>query len=335
MHPASPLLGAACLILSVGSAGIAAGAETDQLALAMPQSQVDVVGPPPAGLLPAALIDGETGPPAPELLAFATPGDAVPALHFPTPEEQAETFAPYADLEIEGLPVIRFLVRHQVLLLTDVRHVTALPGGGFSVASDAIACAAPISGDGYLLTAAHAVHGPVYAVIDVDGRPTPAPVRVVWRGDQAAGCDLALIKVAWRPPAPCAWSTLAELDAGTAVLSAGAYLVDDEGSGQWFRHDQGAGDMLRSPTHIDGQAEAVNGSPAQPPYETIVARLLAHPGDSGGPVMTTHGRLIGVTIGHLLDSAGVSTGLSVIARPDVPAIEAMMAKDRAGHGAEE
>ncbi len=242
-------------------------------------------------------------------------------LRFPTPEQQAETFAPFRELLIQGRTAARFLREHKVILFTQVDKVTALPEGRFSIKSGSIACAAPISADGYLLTVSHGIHDPVYALVMRDRRPHVIKTVTVWDGNETNGCDLAVLKIPWTFAAPCHWADDGDLQKATAVLSSGAYLVDADATTEHCREDHGAGRIAKSLSHIS----AAGGTPA---FSLIESRLLVHPGDSGGPVMTLTGRLAGVTLGHVLDGSGVSTGATIVIRPDLAWLDALVSSHR-------
>ncbi|MBA3707260.1 MAG: trypsin-like peptidase domain-containing protein [Planctomycetes bacterium] len=258
--------------------------------------------------------------------AFAIVGIAAGSeeLHFPSPESQAATFTPYEDLAIGGTPVRRFLRDRKVVLFTDVKKITEVPGGGFSVLNDYVACAVPLSADGYLLTVSHAIHDPVYALVADHERPHLIKAAIVWDGHEAHGCDLAILKIAWTPHATATWAASAGIAMTDAVLSSGAYL-DDRGPDQRCRLDDGAGTISKTPVRI--------GPDGIPPFELIEARLLVHPGDSGGPVVSLSGALVGVTLGHILDHLGQSTGVTVIIRPDLAWLDRVIAQHRAEQAA--
>jgi hypothetical protein len=242
---------------------------------------------------------------------------------FPTPEDQRRSFAPHEDQVIDGERAGAWLDGHVVFLLTEVRTVAHHDGGGTSVANGGFACAAPLSEDGYMLTVRHAVVEPMMALRTRDHRPELKPVRVVWTGD-AAGCDVALLKVEWDGGARCAWSGHEAAAPAARVFSAGAWLDEDDAH-QWFRHDRAAGAIADPPT-----AHAAAGT--EPAYAVFDAVLPVHPGDSGGPVVTRDGKLLGVTAAHLLDPrTGASTGRSRVIRPDPAFLDEAMARDRAAH----
>ncbi len=140
--------------------------------------------------------------------------------------------------------------------------------------------AAAISADGYYLTAAHCVEdGPLQLVaLGADRRPHAVPARLVWRGKgpDNGQADLAVVHA---PTAPAGHFPLADpttLRRGTTVLTSGF--------GQ-LRPTQSGGRVLRlEPPKTDGEAR----------WREFRHSAPVAPGDSGGPVIDGHGRLLGV-----------------------------------------
>jgi S1-C subfamily serine protease len=253
------------------------------------------------------------------LLAVLAAASAVED-RFPTPEQQAESFVPFESAMIDGVPVAHWLASRKALLLTGVQTVTEHGGGAASVHNEGFACAAHLTDDGYLLTVQHAVREPVMALRRAVGRADLKSARVVWSGD-ANGCDLTVLKVDWSDCCACRWAPEASIAPGARVLAAGCYLAEDE-QHQWFRDDRSAGAVAKAPRRTD----AAGHSPA---FAIIEAALLVHPGDSGGPVLTAEGELIGLTMAHLLDPrTGESTGATLVIRPDTAFLDRVIGDDR-------
>jgi S1-C subfamily serine protease len=243
---------------------------------------------------------------------------------FPTPEDQRRSFSPHEDLVIDGVRAGAWLDAHVVFLLTEVKTV-ARHDGGASVQNGGFACAAPLSDDGYMLTVRHAVTEPMMALRTREHRPELKPVRVVWAG-QASACDVAVLKVEWSGGETCAWAGHESAAPEAGVFSAGAWLAEDDAH-QWFQHDRAAGAVSDAPI-----AHPASGD--EPAYALFDALLPVHPGDSGGPVVTRDGKLLGVTTAHLLDPrTGESTGRSRVIRPDTAFLDALIARDRAERAA--
>src|SRR4051812_18592792 len=146
---------------------------------------------------------------------------------FPTPEEQAASFAPFETARIDGVPAAHWLAAHKALLLTGVHTVEEHGGGAASIRNEGFASATILTADGYLLTVQHSLQEPVMALRRAVGHPDLQTARVVWSGD-AGGCDVALLKVAWTDCDGCAWAPPTDLAPSTPLFAAGCYLAEDE-----------------------------------------------------------------------------------------------------------
>lgn len=250
------------------------------------------------------------------LLLLLAWGTALPAAEFPSPALQQASLGPYAQAEVDGHPLVRWLAAHQIFLLN---RVHLLPDG--AVASGAgFACATAVSADGYLLTAGHAAVPPLRCARLLHGRWEQAAAALVWNG--APTCDLALVHVPWTTE-PLRWASRPRLHPGAMLLLAGTAMAS-QGSHGWFAPDAAAGPLTSFPEPLAG---------SEVPVAALVAALPAHPGDSGGSVVTMRGDLAGILVAHLLRPDGRSSGTSTVLRPDPEAIEQRIAADRAAHAA--
>ena len=136
--------------------------------------------------------------------------------------------------------------------------------------------AAPITGDGYFLTADHVLAKMagrnVFLIYGQGGKLTPAKARVVWRSESS---DLALLHVPLRTPYFYGWSPPERwLPLGTTIIHGGIATG------------------LKLP---EGRL-----STALPPEGTFTGTrrfkmdLPLQPGDSGGPVLDAYGNLVGI-----------------------------------------
>ncbi len=224
-----------------------------------------------------------------------------------SPQSKADSFAPFQDKEVDTTPLAEFISARTARLLISLR---ATPDPKV-YKSEIAATAVPISADGYLLTAAHAIDPDSLpsSYVMFPGTKRPLPFRVVWDGfrDTTAHLDLAVIHVKAEPPAFFEWAPLAELSAGAALVSAG------------FSEQQVsfAGGHLRADLHSDGQ----------------VAWKVAHDvplagGDSGGPLCTPRGELVAVNYGALtLTPFGGVLSRNAL-RPDPDWLAGLLARDR-------
>jgi len=223
------------------------------------------------------------------LLGACGPGCA----HHVTPEIRRTSFAPHAAATIGDRPVAEFLLARTAILMAGAnvdrpadpasapsapeRELTPGDGLGFGTAT-------AIDPRGYLLTASHCVsRGPVYLVFSTArGHPRIERARVVWQGDFARNePDLALLRIMHRLDATLEWA--AEFKRGDPVFAAG--LNYD----QTFHFDSGcvAGEVTRIAHHAETAF----------PHDHVFHQAPLHSGDSGGPLTTTAGRLIGINTG--------------------------------------
>ncbi len=239
---------------------------------------------------------------------------AVLGAEFPGPQAQLASFLPYQQLRIAGEPVVTWLDHHRVMLLNQARETAP----GVVAGGCGYACATPLTADGYLLTARHAALPPILLIRAGHGTPVMTPARLVWQGE--AGCDLALIKAAWQDEEATPWSEERSLDGGTVLLAAGTTMAEDA-LHQWFVPEHSAGRLVQAQeqAHAGGHAACT----------ALTVRIPAHPGDSGGPVVTTDGHLAGILTAHLLLRNGTSSGDSLVLRPDLQELTRLIDEDRA------
>lgn len=165
---------------------------------------------------------------------------------------------------------------------------------------------APVSSDGYFLTAAHVLSNEVNYVLYAtsDRKKTYidyAPARIVYRNDEA---DFAIIKTSLKTPRYLSFRR-EPIPAGTTVFAGG-----------WM-HEKGGGVFL--------EAKPVDGHPG---YQRLVTTLPMIKGDSGSPMIDQQGRLCGVLstmrLGVVVKMKPKAT--SVMLAPE--RIEAIIRKDR-------
>ena len=172
--------------------------------------------------------------------------------------------------------------------------------------------AAPITGDGYFLTADHVLAGypsrNVFLIYGQGGRFTHAKARVVWRSESA---DLALLHIPVKTPFFYEWTKPDRwLPSGNGVIHGGISTGFNAGTGKLC-------------TAL-GPEGAFTGT------RKFKIDLPLQPGDSGGPVVDAYGRLIGINsaVEFLVP---METALFIDSegnRPNVRLLESLIRVDR-------
>lgn len=173
--------------------------------------------------------------------------------------------------------------------------------------------AAPISPDGYFLTADHVLSAMdgrnVFLIYGQGGKLAPAKARVVWRSESS---DLALLHIPVKTPyfykwtAPDRW-----LPAGNAIIHGGISTGFRSAEGKLSTGLSPEGPMTRT--------------------RKFKMDIPLQPGDSGGPVVDAYGALVGINsaveflvpmeTAFFVDSEG--------SRPNTRMMDALIEKDRA------
>jgi S1-C subfamily serine protease len=172
--------------------------------------------------------------------------------------------------------------------------------------------AAPISADGYFLTADHVLamsHGKNVFIIYADGgRISTHRARIVWR---SAADDLALLHISRKTPYYYQWTPPdLRLYPGHSVIHGGLATGAESSPGTLRTGLAPEGFLTRN--------------------RTFKMDIPLEPGDSGGPVIDAYGNLIGINsaveflvpleTAIFIDSEGV--------RPNIQKIEEIIRKDR-------
>ena len=175
--------------------------------------------------------------------------------------------------------------------------------------------AAPVSADGYFLTADHVLSDldgrNIFLIYGQGGRLAPAKARVVWR---SKGDDLALLHIPVATPYYYQWTAPDRwLPAGTGVIHGGISTGFRAGEGKL------ATDLSPEGPFTGNRKFKID--------------IPLQPGDSGGPVVDAYGRLVGINsaveflvpmeTAFFVDSEGN--------RPSVRTLENLMKNDRARH----
>ena len=250
--------------------------------------------------------------------------------HVSTTAEREQSFRPYDALKIDGEPSRDFLGARYGALIGGVSHMEISrdsAGRATSINFDysksdglGFGSAAAIDRRGYFLTAAHCVpKGSVYVAYGRDKtRPRIAKARVVWSGRaMQMGEDLAVLKVPYRLDAALEWSD--DVRPEEAILTAGLNYPPHQLD---FDFGFAAGKISKVVPH----------AASTPTSKIVYHSSPTHGGDSGGPAIDAHGRLIGiVTQGGMLKFGPFSAALSIAERPDPAWLRALVDDDFAHH----
>lgn len=229
--------------------------------------------------------------------------------------------APVPDMATPG-PMARQIVseRASVVLVTAKSELNAWQGKNFSPTSapnDADGgSAAPITGDGYFLTADHVLSRMagknVFVFYGRAGKLVSNKARVVWRSESA---DLALLHVPAKTPYYYHWTPPDQwVPAGTEVIHGGISTGFKTGAGK-----------LNSSISPEGP---FTGSRK---FKIDIPLL---PGDSGGPVVNARGDLVGINsaVEFIVPLETAFFIDSECVRPNTKTIERLIREDRRKRG---
>jgi S1-C subfamily serine protease len=174
-----------------------------------------------------------------------------------------------------------------------------------------------LSEDGYLLTAAHCVAGEgVTFFITPNGKLLAWNMRTVYMGDEHEALkDLAILKIDVSGLKPFAWADDAEIQTGFSIAAAGGCVMPSKQLITAF-----AGHVSNPASrHLDADG-----------YRTRMVAFHAPigRGDSGGPLATPDGRLIGIN--HAIRIGFLSYYAEAL-RPDPAWIAQLIENDRLAH----
>lgn len=186
-----------------------------------------------------------------------------------------------------------------------------------------------LSDDGYYLTAAHLVSGVQpqdrVQVVFFGEQVTHVDARVVWIGDENYGMDLAILQAPGLGATPLAWEHEDEIQLGVPMLSHGFSNAQPRGTTPFT-----SGRIADVRTSRDPEGRA---------WSLIISDIPLAPGDSGGPVVSEHGKLIGIGIGGGWTCARGVFGVvfevdlqTEVCRPSGEFIEGLVEADRRAHG---
>jgi S1-C subfamily serine protease len=249
--------------------------------------------------------------------------------HVVTPHERRKSFAPHETAPIGAEPSRSFLLARTAVLIGGAEIIARNSADGkiahleaqtSNPGALAYGSATVIDRRGYLLTAAHCVaREPIYVLFGgSDGIARLEKTTVVWQGDdRKKEPDLAVLRVSQTIESVFEWSHVFQpKDAG---LAAG---LDYD---QPLNFDMGC---------VAGKITRINRPSAVPGHEDIYHDAPLHGGDSGGPLTSRDGRLIGINVAAgSLRIWPFLLKVSIAQRPNLAWLQTMIDADFAG-GAE-
>jgi S1-C subfamily serine protease len=237
--------------------------------------------------------------------------------------ERDASFHPFEKSSIGGVALGLFIARRTAIVASDVSQVTSAT---FEVSG--LGGAAAISSDGYFVTAAHCL-GRDHARVRLNAYDPDLqvwrwlPARVVWSG--APDTDFAILEARLAVFEHFDWATGTELSIGRPVVGVG------------FTRETPLGDTFdpnSSASPLGGRI--LRATAAQTSFETVFVDAPVYKGDSGSPLATPEGQLVGVI--HCVDyvwrrSGGRLVGVTrtsvEVVRPDPAWIARLIESDRA------
>lgn len=245
-------------------------------------------------------------------------------VHLASRQQKEASFAPFAAGSIGGINLRDFLEQRTGVIVAgaepvgvetrgDEVGVTLRPPargrGGIDIGS-----ATAISSDGYYLTARHCVRlSPLFLLLPGLDRPRVVAARLVWKGpDNDSAADVAILKADTVPPAIFEWAPDPAFRAGASVVTAGCNGV--------------AGGHV---TQVVSTTPVVTTD--EPAYTAVLHNAPLAEGDSGGPLTTTSGQLIGIEILARGILVGPLEGVAL--RPDPQWVRWRIESDRLAHPA--
>jgi hypothetical protein len=239
-------------------------------------------------------------------------------------ERRDPSFLPYADAKVGQVSLREFLNARTAMAFEGGQLSVTISGADhFSVdgkGGGGMGLAAAIDRRGYFLTAAHCVeHRTCLLVFKDKGQFQAQTAQVVWRGDESKKePDLALLRVHFPLQDVFEWTPA--FTNGEPIVAAGMSVLDNHIKSQCM-----AGKILR----LDAGSETV-----LPHHICISHDAPLHPGDSGGPLASTDGHLVGINCDAVIGrprwlSFSVETLSSDAERPNLEWLRQLIQQDAA------
>jgi S1-C subfamily serine protease len=251
-----------------------------------------------------------------------------------TEAARERSFLPHEGKKLGGVSLERYILTHTAVLFAhhDVEASKTKNGWHLDWESSKPdqayrGLAVPITNDGYFLTARHATSAEDLKLFLPQGKGRIVKARVVWRhegqsfgkaGEADLDPDVAIIHVPTHWDRKVQWASLSEVEKGDAVVAGSRN--GDPIAGQFWKQIKPNG---------DDDSETLDWFAHSAP---------AGPGDSGGPVMLTNGKLLGIHTGAgeaKLTFLWVlyTRNIGIAIAPDRDRVMQVIEKDRAARAA--
>jgi S1-C subfamily serine protease len=251
-------------------------------------------------------------------------------IHHSTTAVREASFKPYKNSMVGPLNLNKHLLfRSAILFRSDLLNMTDQSSG-----TNAITCnisgtnnwcgtAAAVDHRGYFLTAAHCLEkGPFWLAFLNGEQMQVRPARVVWKGNGSKKqSDFALLHVALPLTNVFGWSD--GCSPGDKVVAVGGSMEEPRASKPQLKTQCMGGRVLRT-----------KAAPKTTPPITLVSHdVPVRPGDSGGPLAATDGRLLGINVvlelGFQYKHLSFEPDYAMAVRPDPQWLQTIIEQDAA------
>ena len=201
-------------------------------------------------------------------------------------ETRTNSFRPHIGQRIDQVEVQSFLSSRVALLLAG-DQLPAFPTNDFTISPGKdfeaqFGCATAIDRRGYFLTAAHLTKkDTIYLILKSDAAKDAERARVVWRGEPSKGQpDLAILYVP--QPLDHVFEWMTNCYVGEPVMAVGLSRAKTNCLG---------------PEFLGGKILQFSQRKGKPLHNDVIHNVPEQGGDTGGPLVTSDGRLIGINFG--------------------------------------
>jgi S1-C subfamily serine protease len=241
--------------------------------------------------------------------------------------QRSVSFRPYVDWQYEGQSLSLYLRRRTAVIISGIDLRSARSSGqtitldlnvppGSRSAHGAVGIAAAIEHNGYFLTASHCLGRGVNYLIYSDGQTAgiAIPRLVASAPHRPLSIDAAIIHIDATLPCVFSWSSDDRVETTMSTIAVGL------GHTNTFKHSK----LLLQETCLAGHVSAIRGQVGD--TRTILSDLPLRPGDSGGPMLTSSGALLGVDT--YVTGGWLHSQTAGAIRPDPAWVERTIRNDR-------